>query len=155
MHVRYASNALEIRWLARKVICSVKSASIRTSVSSRVISCAAYSDSDTVTQLDDIKRQKAKLDALKREAEEEKQRAREAARERVLLDFEKGQLGLSGPARLATTSGSESTACECISNVTLPPTNFLQRAEPRESLSLTPRRWKHSRGRLKKLRYGK
>lgn len=49
-----------------------------------------------------------KLEALKREAEEERQRAREAARERVLLDFEKGQLGLSGSISVATTSGSDS-----------------------------------------------
>ncbi|KAI0342225.1 hypothetical protein BDW22DRAFT_1357522 [Trametopsis cervina] len=59
---------------------------------------------DLVTQLGDIKRQKARLEALKREAEEERQRAREAARERVLLDFEKGQLGLAGPKSLATTT---------------------------------------------------
>ncbi len=58
--------------------------------------------------MEDIKRQKVKLEALKREAEEERQRAREAARERVLLDFEKGQLGLSGSISVATTSGSDS-----------------------------------------------
>ncbi|PSS37967.1 hypothetical protein PHLCEN_2v194, partial [Hermanssonia centrifuga] len=63
---------------------------------------------DLVTQMEDIKRQKVKLEALKREAEEERQRAREAARERVLLDFEKGQLGLSGSISVATTSGSDS-----------------------------------------------
>ncbi|KAI0089574.1 hypothetical protein BDY19DRAFT_889339 [Irpex rosettiformis] len=64
---------------------------------------------DLVTQLGDIKRQKVRLEALKREAEEEKQRAREAARERVLQDFEKGQLGLAGPTSTATTtSGSDS-----------------------------------------------
>ncbi|KAI0797307.1 hypothetical protein BC629DRAFT_1581647 [Irpex lacteus] len=63
---------------------------------------------DLVTQLGDIKRQKVRLEALKREAEEERQRAREAARERVLQDFEKGQLGLAGPTSVATTSGSDS-----------------------------------------------
>ncbi len=66
-----------------------------------------------VTQLGDIKRQKVRLEALKREAEEERQRAREAARERVLQDFEKGQLGLAGPTSVATTSGSDSKECEC------------------------------------------
>ena len=48
-----------------------------------------------------------RLEALKREAEEERQRAREAARERVLLEFERGQLGLAGAAAVATTSGSD------------------------------------------------
>ncbi len=62
----------------------------------------------TVTQLEDIKRQKVKLESLKREAEGEKQRAREAARERVLQEFEKGQLGLSAATSVATTSGAES-----------------------------------------------
>ncbi|GJE93158.1 hypothetical protein PsYK624_093170 [Phanerochaete sordida] len=61
---------------------------------------------DLVTQLNDIKRQKVKLEALKKEAEEERQRAREAARERVLLDFEKGQLGLAAKGPGATTSGT-------------------------------------------------
>lgn len=59
-----------------------------------------------VTQITDIKRQKVKLEALKKEVEEEKQRAREAARERVLLEFERGQLGLAATTSVATTSGS-------------------------------------------------
>ncbi|TFK73156.1 hypothetical protein BDN72DRAFT_762107 [Pluteus cervinus] len=59
---------------------------------------------DLLTQKKDIKRQKDKLEALKKEAEEEKSRAREAARERV---FERGHLGLSGGTSLvATSSGS-------------------------------------------------
>lgn len=62
---------------------------------------------DLVTQMQDIKRQKARLETLKREAEEEKRSAREAARERVLLEFEKGQLGLAATAAV-TTSGAES-----------------------------------------------
>lgn len=61
-----------------------------------------------VTQLSDIKRQKVKLEALKRETEEERQKAKEAARERVLLEFEKGQLGLAAAIPLATTSGLDS-----------------------------------------------
>lgn len=61
-----------------------------------------------VTQLGDIKRQKVKLEALKKEAEEEIQRARSAARERVLLDFERGQLGLAATGPGATTSGTDS-----------------------------------------------
>ena len=59
-----------------------------------------------MTQKKDIKRQKERLEALKKEVEQEKARAKEAARERVLADFEKGQLGLAAvPA--VTTSGAE------------------------------------------------
>ncbi|KAJ3554043.1 hypothetical protein NM688_g3310 [Phlebia brevispora] len=72
------------------------------------IFCKECVYTDLVSQLNDIKRQKVKLEALKREAEEERQRAREAARERVLLDFERGQLGLSSSGSVATTSGAES-----------------------------------------------
>ena len=68
--------------------------------------------SNGVTQLGDIKRQKVRLEALKREAEEERQRAREAARERVLQDFEKGQLGLASTGSTATTSGSDKSESE-------------------------------------------
>lgn len=62
-----------------------------------------------MNQKKDIKRQKDRLEKLKKEAEEEKRRALEAARERVLRDFEKGQLGLSAnlPA-IASTSGADS-----------------------------------------------
>ncbi|KIM41532.1 hypothetical protein M413DRAFT_445515 [Hebeloma cylindrosporum] len=49
---------------------------------------------DLLSQKQAIKKQKTKLEALKREAEDERTRARNAARERVLQDFEKGQLGL-------------------------------------------------------------
>jgi len=59
-----------------------------------------------VAQKKDIKRQKERLEALKKEAEQEKARAKEAARERVLADFEKGQLGLAAVAAV-TTSGAE------------------------------------------------
>lgn len=60
----------------------------------------------TVNQKKDIKRQKVRLEQLKREADDEKRRALEAARERVLQDFEKGQLGLSAnlPAIVSTSS---------------------------------------------------
>ncbi|KAL0567668.1 hypothetical protein V5O48_014332 [Marasmius crinis-equi] len=62
---------------------------------------------DLLTQKKDIKRQKEKLEALKREAEEERLRAKEAARERVLADFEKGQLGLSGRPSVTTGTNRE------------------------------------------------
>ena len=61
--------------------------------------------SRSVTQMEDIKRQKIRLEALKKEAEEERQKAREAARARVLLDFERGQLGLAAKGPGATTTG--------------------------------------------------
>ncbi|KAF5357337.1 hypothetical protein D9758_005942 [Tetrapyrgos nigripes] len=62
---------------------------------------------DLLTQKKDIKKQKDKLGALEKEAEEEKLRAKEAARERVLLEFEKGQLGLAGTPSTGTTSSGE------------------------------------------------
>lgn len=69
-----------------------------------------------MAQKKDIKRQKERLEALKKEAEQEKAKAKEAARDRVLADFEKGQLGLAGAAVAAsaalTTSGSEVTGDE-------------------------------------------
>ncbi|KAI0075173.1 hypothetical protein K474DRAFT_1664557 [Panus rudis PR-1116 ss-1] len=57
---------------------------------------------DLVTQLNDIKRQKLRLEQMKKEAEEERQRAREAARERVLQEFERGQLGLASVSKIST-----------------------------------------------------
>ena len=42
------------------------------------------------------------------EAEEEKQRVRQAARERVLVEFEKGQLGLAaGPSTISTKANTD------------------------------------------------
>ncbi|KAF8577662.1 hypothetical protein K439DRAFT_1418045 [Ramaria rubella] len=49
---------------------------------------------DLLAQKKDIKRQKERLEALRLEEEEERERVRESARQRVLRDFEKGQLGL-------------------------------------------------------------
>jgi nitric oxide synthase-interacting protein len=62
-----------------------------------------------VAQKKDIRRQKGRLDALKKGAELEKLKAKEAARERVLADFEKGQLGPAAAAAGVTTSGAEGT----------------------------------------------
>lgn len=63
---------------------------------------------DLLSQKQDIQRQKKKLETLKQEAEEEKARAKEAARARVLRDFEKGQLGLSAlPSTAGTKSGGD------------------------------------------------
>ncbi|XP_006459905.1 hypothetical protein AGABI2DRAFT_219326 [Agaricus bisporus var. bisporus H97] len=64
---------------------------------------------DLLTQKKDIKRQKEKLDAWKREHEEEKIRVREAARERVLADFEKSHLGLAARSTEIGRTGRTST----------------------------------------------
>lgn len=68
--------------------------------------CKECAYTDLLAQKKDIKRQKERLEALKKEAEQEKARAKEAARERVLADFEKGQLALAA-APAVTTSGTE------------------------------------------------
>ena len=65
-----------------------------------------------MAQKKDIKRQKVRLEALKKEAEQEKVKAKEAARERVLADFEKGQLGHAAAVAAVTTSGAEVTGNE-------------------------------------------
>ncbi|KAF8635633.1 hypothetical protein AX15_000270 [Amanita polypyramis BW_CC] len=57
---------------------------------------------DLLTQKKDIKKQKGRLEAFKRGAEEERERARVAARERVLLEFEKGQLSLASSSTIGT-----------------------------------------------------
>lgn len=67
-----------------------------------------------VTQKKDIKQQKDKLELMKKEAEQEKARAKQAARERVLAEFEKGQVGLAAQPNKATTSSGES---ECQSDL--------------------------------------
>jgi nitric oxide synthase-interacting protein len=60
-----------------------------------------------VTQKKDIKRQKEKLELWKRDYEAEKTRARDAARDRVLLEFEKSQLGLAArPTHIGTKGGT-------------------------------------------------
>ncbi|TFK52908.1 hypothetical protein OE88DRAFT_1627381 [Heliocybe sulcata] len=65
---------------------------------------------DLLTQKKDIKKQKDRLEQMKREADDEKERAKEAARERVLLEFERGQLGLgkSSLTGLGTSSKEDS-----------------------------------------------
>jgi len=71
--------------------------------------CTECVFTDLVAQSRDIKKQKAKLAALKAEAEEEKKRAIEAARERVLSDFEKAHLGLSAKPTGSTPTSSSAT----------------------------------------------
>ncbi|KAJ3500518.1 hypothetical protein NLJ89_g9757 [Agrocybe chaxingu] len=76
------------------------------------IFCKECVYTDLLTQKKDIKRQKDRLEALKKEAEEERARAREAARERVLKEFERGQLGLAGGSVMSSRGGSESKTDE-------------------------------------------
>ncbi|KAI0366517.1 hypothetical protein BV20DRAFT_1046107 [Pilatotrama ljubarskyi] len=71
--------------------------------------CRECALTDLVTQINDIKRQKVRLEAMKKEAEEERQRAREAARERVLREFERGQLGLAATSTISTSSRADSS----------------------------------------------
>ncbi|KAF8515242.1 hypothetical protein BU17DRAFT_51919 [Hysterangium stoloniferum] len=65
------------------------------SCSSGHLFCKECVYNDLLTQKKDIKRQKERIEALRVEEEEDKERAKEAARQRVLRDFENGQLGLS------------------------------------------------------------
>jgi hypothetical protein len=94
----------------------------------------------SVAQKKDIKRQKERLEALTKEAEQEKLKAKEAARERVLAEFEKGQLGLAAVASV-TTSGIDAPGnwvYPCYSGYNL---LHFQAVEPSEnSLSILQRR---------------
>ncbi|KAI0752615.1 hypothetical protein C8Q80DRAFT_1147285 [Daedaleopsis nitida] len=72
--------------------------------------CKECALTDLVSQISDIKRQKVRLEALKKEAEEERERVREAARERVLREFEKGELGLVASSIISTTSGLDDSS---------------------------------------------
>lgn len=62
-----------------------------------------------MTQKKDMKRQKERLEKLKQNAEEEKERALGAARERVLKDFEKGHLTLSSNLKAPSTTSRSDT----------------------------------------------
>ena len=90
-----------------KAICSAKNASTPIFVFySFAFAKTLLTPSCIVGQKKDIKRQKEKLEAMKKEADAEMARAKEAARERVLLDFEKGQL-FPKTASGTTTSGAD------------------------------------------------
>jgi hypothetical protein len=77
--------------------------------------------SDLLTQKKDIKRHQAKLEAMAREEEEQKIQAKAAARERVLMDFERKHLGLAltsqrtAQSKDGATSGTTPTECEALS----------------------------------------
>ncbi|KAJ7903729.1 hypothetical protein B0H14DRAFT_3851482 [Mycena olivaceomarginata] len=57
--------------------------------------CKECAVNDLLSQKQDLKRQKEKAEQIKKEIEAEVERAKAAARERVLQDFERGQLGLA------------------------------------------------------------
>ncbi|KAJ7719415.1 hypothetical protein B0H16DRAFT_1700290 [Mycena metata] len=61
---------------------------------------------------EDLKRQKEKAEQIKKEIEAQVEQAKAAARERVLQDFERGQLGLAAPpsSSLPAVPSGESTA---------------------------------------------
>jgi nitric oxide synthase-interacting protein len=64
-----------------------------------------------LSQKKEIKRQQALLDKMKIEEEQERQAARQQARERVLLDFEKLQSGVASSAsRINGANGASATS---------------------------------------------
>lgn len=110
-----------------------------------------------VAQKKDIKRQKERLEALKKEAEQEKSKAKEAARERVLADFEKGQLGLAAVAAVTTSSSEvagDGNFILSFATVRLI-ISLCQGAGPSASSHSIPQRRKRSRRRPKRRRYVK
>lgn len=93
MRAHCAFSVHENRWRVQRAIYSVKN--VRTLTCVRTFSPRLVNGYEitrfVVTQKKAIKKQKAKLEALKQEAEEERARARAEARERVLKEFERSQ----------------------------------------------------------------
>ncbi|KAJ6544853.1 hypothetical protein DFH09DRAFT_663844 [Mycena vulgaris] len=71
--------------------------------------CKECAVNDLLSQKKDLKRQKDKAEQIRKEIEAEVERAKAAARERVLQDFERGQLGLASTAS-SSVSAAESSA---------------------------------------------
>ncbi|KAJ6627917.1 hypothetical protein B0H10DRAFT_1778997 [Mycena sp. CBHHK59/15] len=73
--------------------------------------CKECAVNDLLTQKKDLKRQKEKAEQIRREIEGEVERAKAAARERVLQEFERGQLGLAATpsSSVFPTSAAESS----------------------------------------------
>ena len=101
---------------------------------------------------------------VKKEAEEERQRAREAAGERVLREFEKGQLGLAATSAISTTAGSDSSERTSRPSIVLfhlhvvlhlIRMNDAQLVVRSGSSTLTRQRWRGSPGRRRRLLSGR
>ena len=86
--MRYVFNAHESLSHVSKGTCSARNVSIPISVSVLPRVRDSMPDSRPVTQLSDIKRQKVKLETLKREAEEERQKARELEEAKLMCSIE-------------------------------------------------------------------
>ncbi|KAJ7674159.1 hypothetical protein B0H17DRAFT_161175 [Mycena rosella] len=71
--------------------------------------CKECAVNDLLSQKKDLKRQKDKAEQIRKDMEAQVQSAKAAARERVLQDFERGQLGLAATPS-ASVSASESAA---------------------------------------------
>ncbi|KAJ7032510.1 hypothetical protein C8F04DRAFT_1261805 [Mycena alexandri] len=75
--------------------------------------CKECAVNDLLSQKKDLKRQKEKAEQIRKEIEAQVEQAKAAARERVLQDFERGQLGLAAPPSSslpAVPSGESSSA---------------------------------------------
>ncbi|KAJ7052532.1 hypothetical protein C8F01DRAFT_1090509 [Mycena amicta] len=72
------------------------------------IFCKECAVNDLLTQKKELKRQKDKAEKIKKEIEVEMEKAKAAARERVLQDFERGQLGI-GSSSSSTSISTDST----------------------------------------------
>ncbi|KAJ7178646.1 hypothetical protein C8R43DRAFT_468110 [Mycena crocata] len=71
--------------------------------------CKECAMNDLLSQKKDLKRQKDKAEQIRKEIAEEVERAKAAARERVLQDFERGQLGLASTPSTAIPAAESST----------------------------------------------
>ncbi|KAK7032932.1 RING-type domain-containing protein [Favolaschia claudopus] len=72
--------------------------------------CKECAVNDLLSQKKDLKRQKEKAEQIKKEIEGQVERAKAAAKERVLRDFERGQLGLASSTKAAVSSAESSSA---------------------------------------------
>ncbi|KAJ7158943.1 hypothetical protein C8R46DRAFT_906761 [Mycena filopes] len=74
--------------------------------------CKECAVNDLLSQKKDLKRQKEKAEQIRKEIQAQVEQAKAAARERVLQDFERGQLGLAATpsSSLPAVSSGESTS---------------------------------------------
>ncbi|CAK5268773.1 unnamed protein product [Mycena citricolor] len=73
--------------------------------------CKECAMNDLLSQKKDLKRQKEKAEQIKKQIQEEVESAKETARERVLRDFERGQLGLAfSPSGSSTAAVADPTS---------------------------------------------